>query len=308
MGENDSLNISRLVSRSDPITTYKEALEHLEFITQSENDKIDRSSRTRFISVGHKAERVVVWFHSYTSSPEQFIALGNLCFQKGYNVIIPRAPRHGLADHMTSELSQITAEELIHFADDVLDLAHGLGEKITIGGLSMGGVISAWLAQQRQDIDQAIIISPATGLKFLSPKLTRNFTRLILSIPNMFIWWDPRYREHREGQCHGYPRFSTWGLAQIFRLGIAIQLMAKNSKPNTHKIWMVINEGDQVVNNKINDQIAQNWKLNGGKKIVTYRFPVEMGLIHDLIEPHIPNQKIDLVYPVLLNIIEGLIN
>ena len=38
--------------------------------------------------------------------------------------------------------------------------ADGLGDKITVTGLSLGGVMSAYAAQFRPDVDRAVVISP----------------------------------------------------------------------------------------------------------------------------------------------------
>jgi len=42
--------------------------------------------------------------------------------------------------------------------NQIVDAAAGLGDHVTITGLSGGGVIAGWLAQQRPEIDQAVLI------------------------------------------------------------------------------------------------------------------------------------------------------
>jgi hypothetical protein len=43
-------------------------------------------------------------------------------------------------------------------------MARGLGEQVTVVGLSGSAVIVAWLAQFRADVDKAIVIAPVFGL------------------------------------------------------------------------------------------------------------------------------------------------
>jgi len=42
----------------------------------------------------------------------------------------------------------------------VVDIAQRLGEQVVMLGISAGGVATAWAAQNRSDIDLAVIISP----------------------------------------------------------------------------------------------------------------------------------------------------
>ena len=56
----------------------------------------------------------------------------------GYNVLIPRLPRHGMADRKVENLSALKAEELRECSDTSIDLAIGLGQKVYVVGLSDG--------------------------------------------------------------------------------------------------------------------------------------------------------------------------
>ncbi len=60
--------------------------------------------------------RVFLLLHGLTASPLQFAAFGNLLFDRGANVLIPRLPYHGYGDRLTSALEALTADELRAFA------------------------------------------------------------------------------------------------------------------------------------------------------------------------------------------------
>jgi esterase/lipase len=299
-----TMNLNRLISKPKPLNQYPEAIDRIKALQALEDESILPKSKSQLFTHGYKTRRVIVWFHGYTNSPAQFEQLGQLCFDQGDNVYIPRTPYHGLKDRLTLLTGKLTAEILIEFADSTIDIAGGLGESIIVGGLSMGGVITAWLAQQRQDVARAVVISPAFGTKTIPTSMIRPITEALLIVPNTFRWWDPDSMDFTSEPLHAYPRYSTRGLAQIFRLGFAVQTMARLGEPNAGSIWMVTNANDSSVNNEIADQICQYWRENASQSVHAYTFGANLNLGHDLIDPLQPNQKVDLVYPVLLDIMK----
>jgi carboxylesterase len=53
----------------------------------------------------------------------------------------------------------------VAYTDEVVDIGRGLGEHLTLAGLSGGGVVTAWAAQTRADLDQAVVMSAALGFQ-----------------------------------------------------------------------------------------------------------------------------------------------
>jgi carboxylesterase len=248
-------------------------------------------------------KRAIVFVHGYTSCPQQFSELGNLFYQQGYNVLIIPVPRHGLADRMTEEQARLTAEELAAYGDRAVDIAQGLGDHVTVVGFSMGGVVTGWAAQNRADIDLAVLISPGFGFAQVPPALmlpTKNFYSLV---PNSFEWWDPVLKENI-GPAHAYPRYATRTLAQILRLSFAVQSQARQSGPRAQTIWVVTNSNDTAVSRPLIERVVSLWLERAASKIQTYDFPPELRLGHDLIDPLQPDQRTDVVYPKLLEIID----
>lgn len=298
------MNISPLKSRPRPVNEYQDALARIACLRSCDDDSILPVSRLQFLTHGYKTKHVVVWFHGYTNTPAQFSQLGQLCYNQGANVLIPRAPCHGNKDRLNPFVAKLTAEKLAEFADTSVDIASGLGEQITVGGLSMGGILAAWLAQQRADIYRAIVIAPAFGLKVIPTPMTRLFTEVLLVMPNIFRWWDPISMDFTSEPLHAYPRFSSRCLAQILRLGFAVQAMARQGEPSSPHIWMVINANDSSINNEIANEVAQFWHENAVAAARSYTFAPELKLGHDLIDPLQPNQKINQVYPVLMEMLQ----
>ena len=84
--------------RPDPAETYQEAVARIEDIQVAEAEIPDLSEECGTILMAHddKVDNVIVFIHGFTSCPDQFATLGEEYFNQGYNVFIPRQPRHGL--------------------------------------------------------------------------------------------------------------------------------------------------------------------------------------------------------------------
>jgi pimeloyl-ACP methyl ester carboxylesterase len=252
---------------------------------------------------GRKTPVAVVWLHGYTNCPRQFEALGRRCYEKGWNVWIPLAPHHGLADRMTEETRLLTVEELARWADGAVDVARGLGDRVVVGGLSMSGAAAAWLGQRRADVAVALSMAPSLSPVQGPPVLSRLAGFLLRIIPNRMIWWDLRLRESVPGPAHAYFRYSTRGLASILRLGFAFVRDARRHEPAAGAFRFVLNDNDEAVSNTLADRIADRWKRRGVKKAAVIRLGRELELRHDYIDPDQPYQHIDVAYPVLIDAI-----
>ena len=85
-------------------------------LIERDTGAINPLCRTRLFAHGRRTARAVVLFHGFTNCPRQFEALGRLLHERGDNVLIPRQPRHGLADRMSEDLAALTAPELAALA------------------------------------------------------------------------------------------------------------------------------------------------------------------------------------------------
>jgi carboxylesterase len=183
----------------------------------------------------------------------------------------------------------------------MVDIADGLGEQITMVGISGGGVTTAWAAQHRKEINLAVIISPAFGYKAIPTWTTAPTMNVVLTLPDTFSWWDETLKEN-ELPTHAYPRYSKHALAQILRLGFAVQSEAGQQAPAATKILVITNANDTSVNNELTAKVVSAWARSGAN-IATYEFPTSLGYAHDLIDPSQPYQSIDTIYPQLIELI-----
>ena len=235
------------VSPSKPATDYAAASARVEALQAKDGPDVREDSHTRLWTHGEKTERVIVYYHGYTNAPPQFSQLGDDFYQRGYNVLVPRLPYHGLKDPLNKEQEKLTAEALAQLTQETVDIAQGLGEKVTISGLSAGGVMAAWAAQFRSDIDLAVGMAPATGLPYVPMWVSTLFRKLAPHLPSMYIWWDPRVKEKSNGPPHAYPRFSTRGLAEVFRLGRDVLDAAETTVPACSRLLCITSAFDAAV-------------------------------------------------------------
>lgn len=288
---------------SHPAASYAEAVERIEALQRLDGPEINPVSHTQFYTHAKKTERVVLWFHGYTNSPAQFSALGRLCHARGANVFIPRCPHHGLKDRMTTETALLTEKELRRFAAQSLDIAAGLGERLTVGGISMGGVLSAWAAQARSEVDLALLIAPLFGIQAVPIAQLPLAMWLYRLRPNQFRWWDPITQDSPGAQMHTYPRFSTRGLAHIALFSLAVQAAARRARPAARRIRIVLNESDHAIDLPQCARVEQWWRARGAD-VQTYTFPRALDLDHDMIDPLHAKQNTAAVYPELLRLLE----
>jgi carboxylesterase len=235
----------------------------------------------------------------------QFMQLGQRLYESGANVYIPGLPHHGMSDRMTTELAKLEAQELADFADRKLDLAMGLGDTIVVSGLSLGAVLTAYLAQERGEVSLAVPIAPLLGPAMAPAWAARPLTRAFLVVPNRFVWWDPKKRENLPGPKRVYPRFATRAMAQTMRLGAIVVDRARRRAPAAQRIVMVTIAHDPAVNNQANAALVRSWRARAGDRVSAYEFPESLRLGHDVIDPDQPYERVGVVYPILERILLG---
>lgn len=278
-------------------------MELLETVRRSEGDQLNPLCRTTLLEPDGPTDRCLVLFHGITNCPQQFVQLSQEFQRLGYRVLIPRAPHHGMADRLTTEQQKLRAGELLKFAEDSADIAGGLARRVTVAGLSMGGVLAGWLGQRRADVERAVMISPLFALRGLPPWVHPPAAKVISKLPNAYMWWDSRLKAAIK-PAHAYPRISSRAYAALLGAGAAVRAAARRQAPMAGSIGVVTNAHDPGVNNSATALIVADWRRHGAD-VETFEFPNEERLPHDLIDPAQDDQRTDFVYPVLIRMITG---
>lgn len=292
------INISDLSSNPNPATSYENSIERIQSVIAEETGKVCDVCGTRLLTHGERTNKVVVLVHGLTNSPRQFQELGEMLYNDGYNVLIPRMPYHGLKTHTVSELENTTTEGLRLFSDEIVDMAAGLGGEITVVGLSGGGTVAAWIAQNRSDVNRAVLIAPLYGLAPVPPFASTMLGNLFARIPE--ITWASSSEVPRESVYLGW---STRGIAEYLVFSRAAQPVAVGEPAQVKNIVLVTNGNDHTVNNGMSEAIVQKWET-AGATVTRYQFDESLGLPHDYIDISAIGDKSQWIYPILIGLIE----
>ena len=273
----------------------------LDRMLERDHDRVGEAGRTLALVHGARTARSAVLFHGLSASPMQFVQIARGLHERGYNVIVPRLPRHGYADRMSTAQATMRAEDLKAAALSSLEVARGLGERVTVAGFSLGGLLAAWTAQT-QDVERAVPIAPFLGIAFVPSRLSAQLTRAALHLPNFFNWWDPVVRE-RQLPVHGYPRYATHALAQAMLLSHELFEAAAAGPPKAQTIMLVTNAREAAVNNRAARKLAALWRAKRPEALETYEF-ADLPISHDIIEPLHHPEIVEKVYPILIELLD----
>lgn len=83
-----------------------------------------------------------------------------------------------------------------------------------------------------------------------------------------------------------------------------MQDRAERAAPAVRELLLVSNNADGAISNAATEAFADVWR-GSGAAVRTYAFPADLALDHDVIDPNHPEQRVELVYPVLIDLIEG---
>ena len=190
-----------------------------------ELESVYEPCRSELFDHGRRTEQVIVLVHGLTNCSQQYRDFGRELFETGANVLILRAPRHGLADSFDTvdegvtsvdAVGRLTASELRDDADDTIDIATGLGDTVVVSGLSMGGVLATWVAQFRPDVDRGVAVAPAVSIPGVPHVLTTAFINIFNRVPNLSL-------PSRGKLDHAYLGESTGALGAMFLLAQATE-------------------------------------------------------------------------------------
>jgi esterase/lipase len=294
--------------QSAPPDGFTEAVGGLEARVAADADaSINPECRERVYVGDGPTEQVIVLFHGFTSCPKQFEALAEELHAAGHNVVVPRLPRHGLADRLTRDLRHLTADEMLGLTAEVVALARPLGNELVVAGLSGGGSMSMWAAQRIEAIDRVVLMAPLVGIGAVPDQFTKPVTNLARLIPSQRVWWDG------EGQAesprivdYSYPAYETKGIGQVLRIGVGIYDEARSTGPASNDIVVVTNANDNAVNGAEIDKLLARWQgSDPDLGLIRFEFPADLGLPHDFVTLEHPDADPDTVYPVLVEALTG---
>jgi carboxylesterase len=215
----------------------------------------------------------------------QLVMLGDLLYDAGYNVLIPRVPRQGLMDKMTDDISLLRSEELVDFTSKTIGLAAGLGERLSVFGFSGGGTLASYAAHQMDVVREAVLAAPLVGLHVVPNAAVRAVHRATMHGPERYMWWNPIERADGPASPRAYPRFSTRSLSAYLQVSLGLYDAEPARSSDLDRVVLILNENDFAVDNDYAMQFAEKVLGPRSGRIETMLFTRRMGLHHDWLDP-----------------------
>jgi carboxylesterase len=99
----------------------------------------------------------VLVLHGFTGNPASMRSIAERCAVAGYTVQLPRLPGHGtsLEDMMTTTWADWSGAALAAY-DDLASRT----DRVAVVGLSMGGGLTAYVAEERPEVAGCVFINP----------------------------------------------------------------------------------------------------------------------------------------------------
>lgn len=99
----------------------------------------------------------VLILHGFTGNPYSMRPLAQRCAEVGYSVEVPRLPGHG------TSLEDLVPRRWSDFVETALGAYDQLAERcdrVAVVGLSVGGALTALIAEERGDVAGCVLINP----------------------------------------------------------------------------------------------------------------------------------------------------
>ncbi|MFZ4682036.1 MAG: alpha/beta hydrolase [Terrimicrobiaceae bacterium] len=287
-----------------PPLTFEETVKAIRASIANTPPEVSPEGMPLLFEHGRPTPKVFVFLHGLSNCPKQFAELGRLLFERGHTVYIPRTPYHGEKNLLTESFGRLTAQQMLDSGNEAADLARGLGQDVTVAGLSINGATTAWMAQNRSDLYRSVLLAPFLAPNGLPQWTIRPLERLLLRLPNFFIWWNPVLKEKNPGPPYAYPRFPTRVIGETMWLGQDVVQASRKEAPRSPSILVVTSASDLAANNALTAILVENWRKLRPEGIETCQFPKDQKVPHDFIDPNQPDQQTAISYPKLIELLE----
>ena len=292
------------VSIPEPAKNYQKAIEKFRTIEKAESAlPLCPEGRSRLLTQGHKTERVFVLLHGLTNCPEQFIPLARILYASGANVVLPRARYAGFANRMNALQGLQSGQDLLDQAAIGLDIAAGLGDHISLVGLSGSAVAAAWMAQNRDGIESVVLVSPFFGVHGQPVALIDVISAVLARAPNLYLWWNDKAKEALAGPRYAYPRFGTRCMADTIELSRDVRDHLASHPLYASRLEILTSAADKAANSEQSNQLAAQWEQKDPGRVSIYEFPKALAVPHDMIDPNQPDAKTQITYPKVLELL-----
>ena len=150
-------------------------------------------------------------------------------------------------------------------------------------------------------VTRVLLIAPALGLPLRETLRFQWVMALLLPrIPDIRAEW-----YYRSAPTHTYLGVPSGALGQMLRLSKATFAGALHQAPKVQDVALVTVEGDEAVSNLVTSRLIGLWQKKGLAHFASKEFPKTMNIEHDMIDLSQKNQQTDIVYPVLVKLLNA---
>jgi carboxylesterase len=265
---------------------WQDSLDRVNTLLAADDERVAPVCRSQFLSHDAPTPVAHVLLHGYTNAPPQFREIAQASFAAGANVLVPRVPHHGYSDPLTRELTKLTPEVLEAFCNEVVDAAAGLGDRIVVTGLSLGGLLASYIGKMRDEVAEVRLVAPFIQPKAVPEWVDAPFDAAMRALPDVYSWWNPKLREKEIAGTWATPKFSMKAIgAQIaFRRQIERTDAARTTRLD--RVLLVVNAADIAVRNDVAARFVAEHLEPHAANFESIEIAKSLGFSHDLFEPN----------------------
>lgn len=281
-----------------------EALERVDALKALDDHDVVPACATHLLCHGDQTDEAVVLLHGFTNSPVQCREIAEAFFDHGANVLVPRLPFHGLVDPYSTRMSDLTPDVLSSFTDTVVDASAGLGRRVRVIGLSLGGLLAAYAGKFRDEVDEAVMVAPFFQPKGVPVWIEGPFNEAMKALPDHYNWWNAKVHQVEVAGTFAYPKFSLKAVAAQIHLRRHLELTPSARKVKLDRALLVLNDADSAVRANVAQRLLDEQFTPIAENTVTEHIEASFGFTHDLFEPNGNNRDSmdavrDRLWPVL---------
>ncbi|MFT3861272.1 alpha/beta hydrolase [Micropruina sp.] len=273
---------------SDPAPDRSGAMARLDRLLALDADIPDDTSTTLFEPDRAAPVTVVMW-HGFTNAPSQFTAVAERLSGPGCRVLVPRMPRHGLADLLNRELAGLTQGELVEHVNACIDVAAGLGDEVWVFGLSAGGTMAAWAAATRPEVSRAVLAAPLVAPKGFPMPAVRLCVRFPRIVPRFYMWWDPRVKAELGHSPYAYPGFPLPGVMPYLHLSEALFDHSVEAGHRLQRVVLITNPNDIAVRQDAAQAFGRTVLAGASDYYGVAHIDRDLNWAHDFVDSWSPN-------------------
>jgi esterase/lipase len=224
-------------------------------------DQYLAQSEAKYIDIIPGAEKTIIWantektktpisivyIHGYSATRQETVPLANeIAAQLGANLFYTRLSGHGRTG---TAMDEPTVNDWLNDTMEAFEIGKRLGDKVIVIGVSTGGPLAAWLAEQ-PNTDEAlafVLMSPNfaprdSNAEILTLPWAKQFAPLILGSEYS---WTPQNEGHAKYWVHSYP--ST---ALVTMMGLVKFVRDSDLGSIKKPVLVIYSPNDKVVNSE----------------------------------------------------------